>query len=37
MGLVEEMLLVRHMLGALDRDNMVKARAVEAIVEPILS
>jgi hypothetical protein len=34
-GLVEEMLFVRHMLGALDRDNMVKAPGLEAVVEPI--
>jgi histidinol phosphatase-like PHP family hydrolase len=34
-GLVEEMLLFSHMLGALDGDNMVKARGLEAVVEPI--
>ncbi len=29
------MLLVRHMLGALDGDNMVKALGLKAVVEPI--
>jgi len=29
------MLFVRHMLGALDRDNTVKAPGLEAVVEPI--
>src|SRR4029077_8133812 len=34
-ALVKEMLFARHMLGALDRDNMVKAPGLEAVVEPI--